>query len=347
MESRSDNPRLAITVAGYPFDRVEGLGGKVPVAGCDVRFEYASIGDMNSHVFSGPRTREVTEIGLLPYLLAYTNDDFRDYTLIPVFPLRLFRHKSIFVRTDRGIERPEDLRGKRVGTSGYSTTSLTWIRGMLEHEYGVKPEDVRWIISDEDSSADLAGRRSEQEQMLPDGLDVSYGTAGKSESDLLVDGEVDALFHAAEPKAFVDGHPLVGRLFTASREAERAYFARTGIFPIMHAVAIRTDVAEANPWLPKAIFRAYATAKEQALQRLRTTGWAMISLPWLSQEVEATRELMGDNFWPYGIKDNRDTLSALLQYSHEQGLTERMIPPEELFHASTLELIEAPSEARG
>ena len=338
----SGDSRLDITVAGYPFDRVEGLGGKVPVEGCEVRFERASIGDMNSHVFAGPRTREVTEIGLSPYLFAYANDDFRAYTLIPIFPLRLFRHKSIFVRTDKGIERPEDLRGKRVGTSGYSTTSLTWIRGLLEHEYGVTPEEIRWVLSDEDSSADVAGSRSEQEQVLPDGLDITYGTAGKSESDLLVDGEVDALFHAVEPKAFVEGNPLVGRLFTDSREAERAYFAKTGIFPIMHAVAIRTDVAEANPWLPSAVFRAYAAAKEQALQRLRAMGWAMISLPWLAQEEAATRELMGENYWPYGVEANRDTLTALLQYSHEQGLTERVLSLEELFHPSTLELAEAP-----
>jgi 4,5-dihydroxyphthalate decarboxylase len=342
MESNSDDRRLAMTVAGYPFDRVQGLGGKVPIEGCDVQFEKASIGDMNRHVFSGPRTREVTEIGMSPYLLAYTNDDFRAYTLIPVFPLRLFRHKSIFVRTDKGIERAEDLRGRRVGTSGYSTTSLTWIRGMLEHEYGIKPDEIHWVLSDEDSSADLAGTRSEQEQMLPDGLDIVYGTAGRSESDLLVDGEVDALFHAVEPKAYVEGNPLVGRLFTDSRAAERAYFAKTGIFPIMHAVAIRTDVAESNPWLPEAVFRAYSVAKQQALQRLRAMGWAMISLPWLAQEVEATRELMGEDYWPYGIEDNRDTLTALLQYSHEQGLTERVPSPEELFHPSTLGLTEAP-----
>jgi 4,5-dihydroxyphthalate decarboxylase len=340
--SINEGRHLAITVAGYPFDRVKGLGGRVPVEGCEVRFEKASIGDMNSHVFAGPQTREVTEIGLSPYLLAHMNEGFRAYTLIPVFPLRLFRHKSIFVRTDKSIERPEDLRGKRVGTSGYSTTSLTWIRGMLEHEYGVKPEEIRWVLSDEDSSADLAGSRSAQEQMLPDNLEVAYGTAGKSESDLLVDDEVDALFHAAEPKAFVDGDPLVGRLFTDSRTAEHAYFSKTGIFPIMHAVAIRSDVAEANPWLPEAVFRAYATAKQQALQRLRSMGWAMISLPWLGQEAEATRELMGDNYWPYGMETNRITLTALLEYSREQGLTDRTPSLEELFHPSTLELIETP-----
>ena len=138
------------------------------------------------------------------------------------------------------------------------------------------------------------------------------------------------------------GNPLVGRLFTDSRAAERAYFAKTGIFPIMHAVAIRTDVAEANPWLPEAVFRAYSAAKEQALQRLRAMGWVMISLPWLAQEAEATRELMGENFWPYGVEVNRETLTALLRYSHEQGLTERELSLDELFHPSTRELNEAP-----
>lgn len=342
MASISKDRPLAITIAGYPFDRVEDLDGRVPVEGCEVRFEKASIGEMNSHVFAGPRTREVTEIGLLPYILAYADDDFRAYTLIPVFPLRLFRHKSMFVRTDKGIERPEDLRGKRVGTSGYSTTSLTWIRGMLEHEYGVKPDEIRWVLSDEDSSAGLVGNRSEQEQMLPDDLEIAYGTAGKSESDLLIDDEVDALFHAAEPEAFVEGHPLVARLFTNSQAAERAYFAKTRIFPIMHAVAIRSDVAEANPWLPAAVFRSYATAKQHAFKRLRAMGWAMISLPWVAQELEATRELMGENYWPYGVGTNRNTLSTLLQYTQEQGLVDRTLSVDELFHPSTLELIDTP-----
>ena len=116
---------------------------------------------MNTHVFSGPKTREVTEIGLLPFILAFANEDFRDYTLLPVFPLRVFRHKSIFIRTDRGIAVPADLRGRRVATPGYSSTSLTWIRGIMQHEYGVTPKDIEWVISSKESSARRpAGPRS-------------------------------------------------------------------------------------------------------------------------------------------------------------------------------------------
>ncbi|MHC5119219.1 MAG: twin-arginine translocation signal domain-containing protein, partial [Planctomycetota bacterium] len=135
-DHRKSSNDKSITIAGYKLDRVEALmDGRVQVEGFDSKFEEAGIGDMNTHVFSGPRTREVTEIGLSPFMLAYANEGFRDYTLIPVFPLRAFRHKSIFIRTDRGIKTPEDLRGRKIATPGYSSTSLTWIRGILQHEY--------------------------------------------------------------------------------------------------------------------------------------------------------------------------------------------------------------------
>ena len=139
--------KLKVSIAGYNYDRVEALiTGRVQVEGCHTEFEEARIGEMNTHVFSEPKIREVTEIGLLPFILAFANEEFRDYTLLPVFPLRVFRHKSIFIRTDRGISKPQDLRGRKVATPGYSSTSLTWIRGIMQHEYGVKPEDIEWVV---------------------------------------------------------------------------------------------------------------------------------------------------------------------------------------------------------
>ena len=146
--------KLDITVAGYDFDRVKALvDGKVSIRGCKTKFEVSTIGEMNTHIFSGPQTREVTEVGLHPFMLAWANDGFRDYTLIPVFPLRAFRHKSIFIRTDRGIDRPEHLRGKKIATPGFSSTSLTWIRGIGQHEFGVKSDEGEWVIAAKDSSA--------------------------------------------------------------------------------------------------------------------------------------------------------------------------------------------------
>lgn len=254
--------------------------------------------------------------------------------------MRVFRHKSIFIRTDRGITKPADLRGRKVATPGYSSTSLTWIRGIMQHEYGVKPEEIQWIVSSKDSSAKASGGASKLENVLPASISIRTGPRGKDESDLLVDGYVDALFHAAEPRAYQVGHPKVARLFADSRTTERAYFAETGIFPIMHAVAVRQDVIQAHPWLPKAVFRAYSQAKQLTYDDIKQSAWYKTSLPWVAQEAEETRKLMGENYWPYAIEPNRKALEALLQYSHEQGLAQRKLKIEELFHPSTLELTE-------
>jgi 4,5-dihydroxyphthalate decarboxylase len=332
---------LDITIAGYPVDHVKALAdSRVQVKGCNVRFQPGKIGDLNTHVFSGPRDFEVTEIGLSPFMLAYANEGFRDYSLLPVFPIRLFRQKSVFVHADRGIERPEDLKGRKVGTPGYSSTSLTWIRGFMQHEYGVKPEDVEWVVSAADSSAKDAGEVSKQESMVPDGISIGVGPEGKDESQLLVDGDVDALFHAAEPKAFADGHPKIRRLFADARTTERDYFARTGIFPIMHAVAMKNDVIDAHPWLPEAVFNAYSEAKQVQYEAMRAQ-WIFGTLPWFGQELEETQALMGENFWPYGIEANRNTLEALFQYSYEQGLAKQRLTVEELFHPASLNLTDA------
>jgi 4,5-dihydroxyphthalate decarboxylase len=340
-ESPARGPNgLPITVAGYRFDRVEALiDGRVPVQGCDVTFEESRIGDLNTHVISGPQTIEVAEVGLHPYMLAFANDEFRGYSLIPVFPMRVFRHRSVFIRTDRGIEGPEDLRGRVIATPLYSSTSLTWLRGIFQHEYGITPQDVEWVAASKDSDA-RSGKTSKQEQVLPQGVPIRQGPAGVDESELLVSGEVDALFHAAEPKAYREGNPIVGRLFPDYRRTERAYFAKTGIFPIMHAVAVRDDVIHEHPWILEAIFSGYSRAKQVALGYLKNNAWFKTSLPWIGQEVEETLELMGDNYWSYGIGPNRKALEALFQYSHEQGLASRRLTVEELFHPATLKFTE-------
>jgi 4,5-dihydroxyphthalate decarboxylase len=334
---------LPLTLAGLGYDRVDALiDGRVPVEGCEVSFEEAAIGDLNTHVFSGPQSIEVTEVGLHPYMLAFANDGFRGYSLIPVYPLRLFRHKSVFIRTDRGIERPEDLRGRVIATPGYSSTSLTWLRGIFQHQYGIAPGDVEWLLASKDSD-ERSGKTSKQEQVLPEGLSFRRGPEGMDESELLVSGECDALFHAAEPRAFREGNPIVARLFPDYRQAERDYFAETGIFPIMHAVAVRDDVIEEHPWILEEIFRAYSRAKGLALRYLEQAAWYKGSLPWAGQEYEETQRLMGRNYWPYGIEPNRKSLEALFRYSHEQGLADRKLTIEELFHPSTLELVEETS----
>jgi len=339
----ADKPkRVPLSMAGYKFDRTNALiDGRVKIEGCDMQFKESGIGDLNTHVFSGPQTLDVTEIGLHPFMLAFANDGFRDYSLLPIFPLRLFRHKSVFIRTDRNIKKPEDLRGKTIATAGYSSTSLTWIRGILQEEYGIKPEDMQWIVSSKDSSAKDAGKVSKQENIFPEGVSISMGPAGKDESDLLESGEVDALFHAGEPRAYIEGHPKVGRLFPDYRSTERAYFSKTGIFPIMHAVAIKKSLVKKNPWLIEAVFKAYSQSKQMAYDYMAQAAWLKDSLPWFGQEFEETRALMGDNYYSYGIETNRKTLEALFRYSHQQGLCNRELTIEELFEPASLELTES------
>lgn len=332
---------LPLSMAGYNLDRTRALiDGRVKIEECDIQFQESGIGDINTNLFNGPQTYDVTEIGLHPYMLAYANEGFRDYSLLPIFPMRLFRHKSVFIRTDRGINKPEDLRGKKIATAGYSSTSLTWIRGILEDEFGLKPEDMQWIVSQKDSSAKDSGKVSKQENIFPDGVPIQMGPEGKDESDLLASGAVDATFHAAEPKAYIEGHPKVGRLFPDYRSTERAYFKKTGIFPIMHAVAIRKSLTKKNPWLVEAVFKAYSESKQKAYHYLANAAWAYDMLPWIAQEFAETRALMGGNYYSYGIKPNRKILESLFRYSYQQGLCKRELKIEEVFEPASLKLVE-------
>ena len=326
-----------LKAAGYRLPRLEALfDGSIVVDGFDAQFHEVGIGDANTDTFSGKQTWDVTEIGLHPFMLAYANEGFRDYTLLPIFPLRVFRHKSIFIRRDSGIKSPQDLRGRPVGTPGYSSTSLTWIRGMLQDEYDVAPKDIEWVLANADSSADVAGRISKQEQVVPQGINARFGPPGMDESELLINGEVDALFHAATPEAFTRGDPRIGRLFENSREVELAYYRKTGIFPIMHAVAVRKSLLQEYPGLARALFDAYSAAKSKAYAHMSKIGWAADMLPWYAQEMEHTVAMMGPNFYSYGIGPNRKTLETLFRYSHEQGLAQTQLSIEDVFHPASL-----------
>jgi len=332
---------LPITIAGYDYSRVHALvAGKVTVEGCAHRFEVTGIGPLNNHAFFGPQTRDVTEIGLIPYMLAYANDNFRDYILLPIPVLRLFRHKSMWVRADSDIKTPADLRGKKVATVGYSSSGLTHIRGILEEEYGVKSSEIKWVSTQKDSASNLTGGVSAWEKLRPEGISITDAPADEDESTLLLSGKVDAIFHPAEPSAYQNRNPLVKRLFTDHRTVEREYFKKTGVFPIMHSVAMRRKTIEANPWLPKAVFDAYSKAKAIDYEYMKTWGWATDSLPWYAQEFNDTRELMGENFYPYGFEASKPSYETAIRYLHDQGLSKRKVSIEEMFEKSTLGLQE-------
>lgn len=330
----------ALKVAGYDYDRVRPImDGVVGIEGADVGFDVQSIYTVNPAAFGPERPYEVTEIGLLPYLGKFINEDFRAYTLVPVFISRIFRHRNVFVHVDSGIEKPEDLRGKRVGTPGYGFSANTWIRGFLLDEFGVKAADMNWIETTESSDgAKLSPKLNRH--FLPDDFPLVKGPPGVDESELLLNGGCDALITAITPRAFLDGNPKIRQLFPNLRAAEQAYYEKTRVFPIMHAVAIRTDLIAAWPELPKAVFEMYSKAKQIAYDSLASTTALRVTLPWVTQELDDTRRLMGKNYWSYGVAANRKELELALRYAHEQGLVKRRGKIEELFHPSTLDLVE-------
>jgi len=333
-----DAENLQINVAGYAYDRVRAImDGQAGIEGANVNFDVEDIYRVSKLAFGTERKYEVTELGLIPFISKYINNDFRHYTLIPVFISRIFRHRNVFVHVDSGIEKPEDLRGKRVGTPGYGMSANTWIRGFLLDEYGVKANDLRWIETTESSDGAKLNPKLNR-HCLPDDFPLVKGPPGVDESELLLSGGCDALITAITPRAFLEGNPKVKQLFPDVRAAEQDYFRKTRLFPIMHAVAIRTDAIKANPWLPKAVFEMYSKAKQKAYADLETTTSLKVTLPWVTQEFEDTRALMGEDYWPYGIEPNRKELEVVMRYVHEQGLVKRRLKFEELFHPSTLKL---------
>lgn len=337
--------KLSINVAGYDYDRVKGIiDGRAGIERADVSFHYEDIYSVNELAFGTKKTYEVSEIGLIPYVTKFINNDFRDYTLIPIFISRVFRHRNIFVHADSGITKPEQLKGKIVGTPGYGMSANTWIRGFLKDEHGVEADDMQWIETTKSSDdGELTGsgwsafdKRGKLQYFLPEDFPIKQGPPGVDESELLLSGQCDAIITAISPKAFLDGNPKIRRLFPDVKDAEQQYFKKTGMFPIMHVVGIRTNSIKENPWLPKAVFDMYVRAKEIAYADLETTTSLKVSLPWVTQEYESTRQLMGDDYWRYGIEKNRKELEHVMRYTHEQGLVKRRINFEEMFHPSIL-----------
>jgi 4,5-dihydroxyphthalate decarboxylase len=247
---------------------------------------------------------------------------------IPVFPSFMFRHGAIFVRDDAGIREPGDLRGKRVGVPKYHMTAAVWVRGILEDEYGVSPRDCLWFEGGEGTKV------KEVDVTLPPEVRREPVPGDRSLGDMVAAGELDAFVGARRPAAFGTGR--VRRLFADFRRTERAYYEKTGIFPIMHTVVLREELAREHPWLPGSLYRAFGEAKLHAYRRLGESAALPYAVPWLMAEVEETWALMGDDPFPYGVARNRRTLETLAGYTFRQGLAPRRLTVDEMFAESTL-----------
>jgi len=323
---------LSLSVACQGYDRVRALvDGRVRIEGC--RANFLPLGPEEAF-FRAFRHAEfdVSELSFSSYLMTLDRGD-PAYVALPVFPSRMFRHSAVYVRSDRGIAAPKDLKGRLVGVPEYQVTAAVWVRGMLQDEYGVKPSELRW----RSGGLEEPGREEKLPLALPAEVELEPIAREKTLSRMLEGGELDALVAPRAPSCFVRGAPGVARLFPDFRPVEQAYFAMTGLFPIMHVIGIRRSLCEAHPWLAASVTKAFAQAKEQALAELADVTALAASLPWLPAEVEDTRRRMGADWWPYGVDANRRTLETLTRYAHEQGITRRRLAVEELFAASTLE----------
>ena len=256
------------------------------------------------------------------------------YIGIPAFVSRIFRHSGIYVRTDAGIAKPEDLRGKRIGLPEYQITAVVWMRGMMQHEYGVKPTEIHWRSGGQEQPG-----RDERTPLKPiPGLDLQPIRRGPDAGRHAARRRARRAVHGARAVVVPAGEPHIARLFPDTRAAEKAYYKKTGLFPIMHLVGIRKELVEQYPWLPTSVYKAFCEAKALAMIDLRDVNALMVTLPWLEAETQETMALMGKDFWKYGVHENMREIEALTQYAYEQGLVDRKVAVEELFHPSTFEI---------
>lgn len=255
------------------------------------------------------------------------------YVGVPAFVSRAFRHTSIYIRTDRGIATPQDLKGKRIGLPEYQLTACVWVRALLEEDFGVAPADVTWV-----RGGIVDPTRIEKIALdLPPAITLEAAPAGRSLDMLLREGEIDAYIGPRAPPCFEQGHPRIARLFDDPTAVAQDYYRRSGIFPIMHLIGIRRTLVEAHPWLPATVLKAFEQSKSMALAKLMDTSATKVTLPFVEEQLGAARALMGTDFWSYGFEPNRAVLDNFLDHHHRQGLSQRRLKPEELFHPSTLD----------
>jgi 4,5-dihydroxyphthalate decarboxylase len=324
--------KLSLSIAMGNYDRTRPLyDGDVQIDGADPVYMLLSPEEMFFRAFRD-RAFDVSELSLSSFAVK-TAAGTNPYVGVPVFPSRAFRHTCIVVRTDRGIDRPADLKGRRIGTPEYQLTACVWARALLEEEYGVRPSDITWVRG----GMEDPGRPEKIPLRLPEEVRIETAPEDTTLSQMLERGEIDGIVGPRAPSCFERGDRNVGWLFPEPSQAAAGYFRKTGIFPIMHILGVRRELAEQHPWLPMAVAKAFNQAKSIALARLVDTSATKVTLPFVDEQLRGARGLMGNDFWSYGYAPNRHVLDHFLHHHHAQGLSARRLQVEELFHPSTLE----------
>jgi 4,5-dihydroxyphthalate decarboxylase len=324
--------KLSLSVAVGNYDRMRPLvDGEVQIDGVEPIFMLQEPEEIFFRAFRHA-DYDICELSMSSYSVK-TAAGTSPYIGVPIFPSRAFRHTSIYVRNDRGIETPADLRGKKIGVPEYQLTANVWARMFLEEDFGLKPSDVTWVRG----GYEEAGRVEKITLNLPADVRLENAPEGATISGLLASGEIDAVMGPRAPSCFDKGHPNIKYLFSDPQAAASEWYKRTRLFPIMHLLGIRRTLAEQHPWLPGAVAKAFEKSKAVALAKLRDTSATKITLPFVEEQLKAARQLMGDDFWPYGFEANRHVLQRFLERHHLEGLSSRLLKPEDLFHPASLE----------
>jgi len=326
---------IALGLATWDHDRVMPLhDGRVTLPGIALN----SVIEPTSKLFPLAVTtapHDVTEMSISSYILQVSRG-VGEYTAIPAFVSRAFRHSGFFARRGSGIKTPADFAGRRIGVPEYQMTAALWMRGILSDEYGVDPRTIHWRTG----ALDAGVRRERLELALPKDMRVDPIEDGETLQSLLLAEEIDGMLAPKPPSAFLDGDDRLERLFPDFVAAEQSYHAKTGFFPIMHLIGIRKSLVAENPELPRLLYDGFVAARDMAIQRLHDV-WLgnanRLSLPWLNASMESTLASLGKDYWSYGFSANRSELEAVCRYSIEQYLAERHVFPEELFPAAMLE----------
>jgi 4,5-dihydroxyphthalate decarboxylase len=317
--------RIPLTLAISHYDHVtELVTGRVPVEGVDLTCLNLQIEEIFFRQFNY-RDFDVSEVSMGKYCSLVSQGD-SPLVAIPVFPSRVARHSSIYIRRDGPVKAPADLAGKRIGIPEWAQTASVYSRGLLAHQYGIDLTSIEWI----QAGVDQPGRLEKVKLNLPGGMRYT-SRPDKSLSGMLVSGEIDAALSAHPPACFEHGHPNVARLFPDYLDVEMKYVKETGIYPIMHAVAFRREIVERTPWVAANLFKAFDEARRRSVERALNNTSSALPLPWGYEFVRRMQDIVGPDLMPYGVEANRTTLDAFLQYAHEQGVLHRRLTPEELF----------------
>jgi 4,5-dihydroxyphthalate decarboxylase len=319
---------LHVSLACTVTDRTRPLlDGRVRIEGCEVETITGEPEDLFARALRDQEF-DVTELSLSSYLVVL-GGGMSPYLAVPAFPSRAFRHSAVYVRTDRGIERPEDLAGMTIGLPEFQQTAALWVRGILADRHGVPSSAIRW----RSGGLERPGGRERIPIQVREGIDLRPIDGDDTLSGMLADGRLDGLVSPRPPSSFEAGHPQIRRLWPDHRAEERRFYRDTGLFPIMHVVAVRRELVERHPWLAGNVFRAFSDAKRLAIQDLEKTNFLRVTLPWV--DLDDVRGLMGEDYWPYGVAANRGELEAAIRWSVAEGLSPRDIALSELFHPAT------------